>query len=172
MLDQLELPIVQAPLAGGPSTPELAAAVEVVLRAPRLNALTARSICLSSRRISASDGAPGEMPEPVEWLALRRGAAGASPGCGAFFAPRVPAGSGKLCSSSGSRVTTTPPGVARTFVFSAGALAFFGAAGFGAKAWSPPEAPHALSASAAAAAAATRRQGTSTRIRGQLTTLA
>jgi nitronate monooxygenase len=27
VLDQLEVPIVQAPLAGGPSTPELAAAV-------------------------------------------------------------------------------------------------------------------------------------------------
>src|SRR4051794_13656075 len=64
-------------------------------REPRLNCLTACSICLSSRRISASDGAPGEISEPWSDF-LRRGAAGASLGEGARFAPRVPAGGGQL----------------------------------------------------------------------------
>ena len=78
-------------------------------RAPRLKSLSACSICLSSLRISASDGAPGEISDCD---ALRRGAAGAAAGVGASFAPRVPAGSGKLWFSSGSRVRTTPCAVA------------------------------------------------------------
>src|SRR4051812_26703693 len=77
-------------------------------REPRLNCLTACSICLSSRRISASDGAPGEISEP--WLDFfRRGAAGASSGEGARFAPRVPAGGGEVLFFSRARGRTTPP---------------------------------------------------------------
>src|SRR4051812_19826407 len=108
-------------------------------RAPRLNALTARSICLSSLRISASDGAPGEISEPSARLTLRFGAAGALLGSGACLAPRVPAGSGKLSFSSGSRVRTTPSAVG----CGVGALApTFGVAGdaavLGASVFAPP----------------------------------
>src|SRR3954468_3251302 len=150
-------------------------------RPPRLNCLIALSICLSSRRISASDGAPGEISVPGAGLALRRGAAGAWLGTGARLAPRVPAGSGKLFFSSGSRVSTTPPAVACGV---AGlALAFGVGSGFGfvdvdravtAAPEPDPEsgvaAPHPDSASTAAMAAARRRQGASTRIRGKVTT--
>src|SRR3954452_17374166 len=152
-------------------------------RPPRLNCLIALSICLSSRRISASDGAPGEISVPGAGLALRRGAAGAWLGTGARLAPRVPAGSGKLFLSSGSRVSTTPPAVACGV---AGlALAFgvgcgFGVAGRAVTAAPEPDpapdpesdvaAPHPASASTAAMAAARRREGASTRIRGKVTT--
>src|SRR3954452_4727033 len=68
-------------------------------RLPRLKALTAFSICLSSARISASDGAPGEISDPAARLALRRGAAGAALGRGARLVRRPPAGGGGRCFS-------------------------------------------------------------------------
>src|SRR3954470_22756273 len=140
-------------------------------RLPRLKALTAFSICLSSRLISASDGAPGEISEPAAGLVLRRFAAGAALGSGACLAPRVPSGSGKLSFSSGSRVSTTPSAVA--FGVTAGlalALGFADGAGARVSRSGAVEAPHPASAPAAAMAAARRGQGAATRIRGKVTT--
>src|SRR4051812_44241836 len=152
-----------------PPAPLARPAVVADPRLPRLKALTAFSICLSSLLISASDGAPGEISEPAAGLALRRGAAGALLGSGACLAPRVPAGSGELSFSPGARVSTTP----RAGAFRVATrlpLAFGFADGTAAGSRAGRDAPHPASASTAAMAAARRRQGASTRIRSKVTT--